>query len=77
MSCAVVPCEKCAFHLSSAVKATALTHCMRSSPKDGMARTRSTAQVSTLPGRAFSSGTTRTYVSPETARTATGSSTIA
>jgi hypothetical protein len=75
-SCAVVPCEKRAFHLSSAVNATAFTHCIRSSPNQGIARTRSTDQVTTLPGRAFASGTTRTHDSPETARGPPGSITI-
>ncbi len=49
-SSAVVPPENATWSLSSAVKATALTHCIFSSPTHGIARTRSTAQVTKLPG---------------------------
>ena len=51
---------------SSPVKAMAFTYCMFSSPNQSMPRTRSTAQVIKLPGRAFWSGATRTHPAPST-----------
>ncbi len=57
------------------VNATALTHCIRSSPNDGIARTRSTAQVTRLPGRARSSRSTRTNSLPDTTLPRVGSMT--